>query len=75
MLIVVHAIVFEPDRIAAALIASCYCLGTGQSTVVGGDFVVENVDQIEALLEPALIVVEREKRLEFLDGETIAIEI
>jgi hypothetical protein len=43
--------------------------------VVGGDFVVENVDQIEALLELALIVVEREKRLEFLDGQTIAIEI
>ena len=40
--------------------------------VVGGDFVVENVDQIEALLEPALIVAERKKRLEFLDGETIA---
>jgi hypothetical protein len=40
--------------------------------VAGGDFVVENVDQIEALLEPALIVAERKKRLEFLDGETIA---
>ena len=40
--------------------------------VVGGDFVVENVDQIEALLEPAQIVAERKKRLEFLDGETIA---
>jgi hypothetical protein len=34
--------------------------------VVGGDFVVENVDQIEALLEPALVVAERKKRLEFL---------
>jgi hypothetical protein len=40
--------------------------------VVGGDFVVENVDQIEALLEPAMIVAERKKRLEFLDGQTIA---
>ena len=39
--------------------------------VVGGDFVVENVDQIEALLEPALIVAERKKQLEFLDNETI----
>ena len=43
--------------------------------VVGGDLVVENVDQREALLEPALIVAELEKRLEFLDGETITIEI
>ena len=43
--------------------------------VVGGDLVVENVDQREALPEPALIVAELEKRLEFLDGETIAIEI
>jgi hypothetical protein len=58
-----------------APIASCYCPGTGHSMVVGGDFVVENVDQREALLEPALIVAELEKRLEFLDGETIAIEI
>jgi hypothetical protein len=58
-----------------ALIASCYCPGTGHSMVVGGDLVVENVDQREALPEPALIVAELEKRLEFLDGETIAIEI
>jgi hypothetical protein len=34
---------------------------------------VENVDQRAALLEPALIVAELEKRLEFLDGETIAV--
>src|SRR5258708_3599412 len=30
--------------------ASCYCPGTGQSMVVGGDFVLENVDQMKALL-------------------------
>ena len=61
-------------RIASALIASCCCAGTGQSMILGGDFVLENVDQMKALLTwPDRSRAREAGRVP--DGGTIAIEM
>src|SRR5271169_4465684 len=42
VLVIVHAIALKPDRIAGALIASCYRPGARQGVVESGDLGVQN---------------------------------
>jgi hypothetical protein len=60
VLVVVHAIVLEPDRIAVALVVSRDRPGAGQSVIVGRDFGAQDVRicrvEREPLLERGLVV-------------------